>query len=114
MHADATQECGPAFCHGVFVSQPDTIRLRDREYKWTLSTPKTVIMDKENCSIEPVSNPAQSVSQTKAGGAAWMEIVKVAAIPLVTLVLGFVFNASINSRQARETNYRLYTEMTFR
>ncbi len=68
-------------------------------------------MDKENRSIEPVSNPAPSVSQTKAGGAAWLEVVKVAAIPLVTLILGFVFNASINSRQARETNYRLYTEM---
>ena len=62
-------------------------------------------MDKENRSIEPVSNQAQSGSQTKAGGIAWMKAFKVGAIPLVTLILGFVFNASINSRQARETFY---------
>jgi hypothetical protein len=52
----------------------------------------------------------------------WLELIKVAALPLVTLILGFTFNKSLNDRQARETaalstrqaqesNMRLYTEM---
>jgi DNA-binding transcriptional ArsR family regulator len=32
----------------------------------------------------------------------WVDLVKAVAMPLVTLVLGFWFNASLNSRQARE------------
>ena len=41
----------------------------------------------------------------------WLDVLKVVAIPLVSLVLGFVFNNSINSRQTRDNNVRLYTEM---
>jgi hypothetical protein len=40
-----------------------------------------------------------------------LDLIKVVAIPLVTLVLGFVFNASLDSRQTREGKLRLYTEM---
>jgi hypothetical protein len=40
-----------------------------------------------------------------------VEIVKIAALPLVTLFLGFLFNNALNSRQARENQVRLYTEM---
>jgi hypothetical protein len=40
-----------------------------------------------------------------------MDFLKAVAMPLVTLILGFWFNASLNTRQTRENNYRMYTEM---
>jgi len=40
-----------------------------------------------------------------------LEYAKAVAMPMVTLLLGFVFNQSLNSRQDRESNTRLYTEM---
>lgn len=49
-----------------------------------------------------------------ARGTRWLEILKVLAIPLVTLILGAVFNASINTRQNVENRVRLYTEMMAR
>ena len=42
---------------------------------------------------------------------AWLDVVKAVALPLVTLALGYWFNTSLNSRQTRDSNYRLYTEM---
>ena len=36
---------------------------------------------------------------------------KVLALPLVTLVLGYWFNASLNKRQQIDNNIRLYAEM---
>jgi hypothetical protein len=45
------------------------------------------------------------------GAKPWIELIKVTALPLVTLVLGFWFNASLNDRQQRDTNLRLYTEV---
>jgi hypothetical protein len=42
---------------------------------------------------------------------AWLELVKILALPLVTLVLGYWFNSSLNKRQAADTNMRLYAEM---
>jgi len=41
----------------------------------------------------------------------WIELAKVLALPLVTLVLGYWFNASLNERQQMDTNTRLYIEM---
>jgi hypothetical protein len=41
----------------------------------------------------------------------WIELVKVLALPLVTLVLGYWFNASLNERQQIDNNVRLYAEM---
>ena len=41
----------------------------------------------------------------------WIELVKVLALPLVTLVLGYWFNASLNERQQIDTTIRLYAEM---
>lgn len=41
----------------------------------------------------------------------WIELLKVLALPLVTLVLGYWFNASLNERQQAESNVRLYAEM---
>jgi hypothetical protein len=41
----------------------------------------------------------------------WIELVKVLALPLVTLVLGYWFNASLNERQQVDNNIRLYAEM---
>jgi hypothetical protein len=41
----------------------------------------------------------------------WIDLAKVLALPLVTLVLGYWFNASLNERQQVESNIRLYAEM---
>ena len=46
------------------------------------------------------------------GHRAWpIELIKVLALPLVTLVLGYWFNASLNERQQIDNNVRLYAEM---
>lgn len=64
----------------------------------------------DNAESEP--KPATgSKTATKPDTPAWLEIVKAVTLPLVTLVLGFLFNTSLNSRQDRENNIRLYTEM---
>jgi hypothetical protein len=50
-------------------------------------------------------------SAKKNGAPWWLEIIKVAAMPLVTLIVGFVINSSLDTRQARENNVRLYADM---
>lgn len=45
------------------------------------------------------------------GAKPWIELVKVLALPLVTLVLGYWFNSSLNDRQQADNNTRLYIEM---
>src|SRR5215212_11198965 len=40
-----------------------------------------------------------------------IELAKVLALPLVTLVLGYWFNSSLNERQQQDSNIRLYAEM---
>ena len=45
------------------------------------------------------------------GTPAWIELAKVLALPLVTLVLGYWFNSSLNERQQIDNNVRLYAEM---
>jgi hypothetical protein len=44
-------------------------------------------------------------------GRAWVDLIKALALPLVTLVLGYWFNSSLNERQQVESNIRLYAEM---
>lgn len=41
----------------------------------------------------------------------WVDLLRVVAMPLVALILGFVFNAALSERQATENNVRVYTEM---
>ena len=57
--------------------------------------------------------PQNPAPQPDAGGKArpLIELAKVLALPLVTLVLGYWFNASLNERQQMDTNTRLYIEM---
>ena len=46
------------------------------------------------------------------GRFAWVvDLIKALALPLVTLVLGYWFNSSLNERQQIESNIRLYAEM---
>jgi hypothetical protein len=54
----------------------------------------------------PVAPPADVKSAWP-----WIDLVKVLALPLVTLVLGYWFNSSLNERQQVESNIRLYAEM---
>jgi hypothetical protein len=57
----------------------------------------------------PASGPPHSGDGK--GHFEWIELVKVLALPLVTLVLGYWFNASLNERQQVDNNIRLYAEM---
>jgi hypothetical protein len=41
----------------------------------------------------------------------WLDVLKVVLMPLVGLIVGVVFNSSLNARQSQENNLRLYTEM---
>ena len=45
------------------------------------------------------------------GRSTWLDLAKILALPLVTLVLGYWFNSSLNERQQVESNIRLYAEM---
>jgi hypothetical protein len=56
--------------------------------------------------VEAVPPPAAGKSPWP-----WIELAKVLALPLVTLVLGYWFNSSLNERQQVESNIRLYAEM---
>ena len=61
---------------------------------------------------EPDLPPVEAVPQ--GDGKArwpWIDLIKVLALPLVTLVLGYWFNASLNERQQIDNNVRLYAEM---
>jgi hypothetical protein len=48
---------------------------------------------------------------TKTAGIDWMELSKVVAMPLVTLVVGGFFSYSLTSRQEADQNSRLYADM---
>src|SRR5262245_42024897 len=41
----------------------------------------------------------------------WLELSKIVAMPLVTLLVGWIFNSSLNTRQERDNNVRLYADM---
>lgn len=41
----------------------------------------------------------------------WVELAKVVALPLVTLVVGYLFNSSLNTRQERDNKIHLYADM---
>jgi len=47
----------------------------------------------------------------KTGGIDWIEVSKVVALPLVTLIVGYLFNTSLNERADRDSNVRLYADM---
>jgi hypothetical protein len=47
----------------------------------------------------------------KSKTSAWIEAGKVVAMPLVTLIVGYVLNSSLNYSQTRDSNLRLYADM---
>ncbi len=57
--------------------------------------------------------PQTPAPERETGGhlRALIDLAKVLALPLVTLVLGYWFNSSLNERQQIDTNTRLYIEM---
>lgn len=67
--------------------------------------------DGESGPGQPRVEPDRAAASATPGRYAWADVLKVVAMPLVTLILGFVFNASLNSRQQQESNVRLYAEM---
>ncbi|HXJ15455.1 MAG TPA: hypothetical protein VNH19_24545 [Candidatus Limnocylindrales bacterium] len=70
-------------------------------------------MDEEASASDKASVEASSQASQKAEekSSTRIDLLKAVAMPLVTLILGFWFNASLNTRQARENNYRMYAEM---
>jgi hypothetical protein len=58
-----------------------------------------------------VPQPAPAPPDSGNGSKTWIDLAKVLALPLVTLVLGYWFNSSLNERQQVESNIRLYAEM---
>jgi hypothetical protein len=63
----------------------------------------------ENAIAPPTPPPAK-----KDRSRIWMDILTVVAMPLVTAAVGFTINSSLNARQARENNLRLYADMMTR
>ena len=55
--------------------------------------------------------PQPPPAHDAAKGRTWVDLIKALALPLVTLVLGYWFNVSLNERQQVESNIRLYAEM---
>ena len=55
--------------------------------------------------------PPPEVPHGGGAGRTWVDLIKALALPLVTLVLGYWFNASLNERQQADTNLRLYAEV---
>lgn len=56
--------------------------------------------------------PEGEAPKPESGRTKWpIELIKVLALPLVTLILGYWFNSSLNERQQIDTNVRLYAEM---
>ena len=47
----------------------------------------------------------------KKGRRHWIEISQVVAMPIVTLVVGYLLNSSISTSQTRDSNLRLYADM---
>jgi hypothetical protein len=66
---------------------------------------------------EPAADESKSVPEVKTAAekkdrsVTWIDLGKAVAMPLVALILGFVFNYSISRSQARDSDMRLYTEM---
>ena len=59
----------------------------------------------------PSRPQADSPVTAAAATVSLLEVLKVVAIPLVTLILGFVFNNAITQRQTNDQRLRLYTEL---
>lgn len=70
-----------------------------------------MISEKINVSVGEAKAAPKQPSATPDRTTRRLEILKVIAIPLVTLFLGSWFNASLNARQTHDSNVRLYTEM---
>jgi hypothetical protein len=68
--------------------------------------------DDEVPAVTPPPAPHEEKSEKRDKSTpAWIELAKVLALPLVTLVLGYWFNSSLNERQQIDNNVRLYAEM---
>ena len=61
--------------------------------------------------MSDTSQPPAPLQEDGSKARPWIELAKVLTLPLVTLVLGYWFNASLNERQQMDTNTRLYIEM---
>lgn len=68
--------------------------------------------DQENKTVE--NAPAPPPAPTRDRHRFWMDLLTVVAMPLVTAAVGFTINSSLNARQQRDNNLRLYADMMTR
>src|SRR5262245_31157821 len=107
MHARAARARRQAVGHGLLEPESRALQLRAREGRQRQL--------RAQAPLSMAEQPTPPVEALPAGVAKkewpWIELVKVLALPLVTLVLGYWFNASLNERQQIDNNVRLYAEM---
>src|SRR5678816_2161468 len=104
MLVDAAHLYGQTVGHDLFHAQSGALRLHGREER----------RGQVRAATPPMSETTQTPAPEKpAGGVvrSLIELLKVLALPLVTLVLGYWFNATLSERQQMDTNTRLYIEM---
>ena len=68
-------------------------------------------MESETKPVGDTKAEVFNVGNTKDKSGKWLELLRAVAMPLVTLIVGFAFNASLNSRQLAEDKQRLRVEM---
>ncbi len=61
--------------------------------------------------MSDAEGPQPEAPRDHGHGRTWVDLIKALALPLVTLILGYWFNSSLNERQQVESNIRLYAEM---
>src|SRR6202521_2903162 len=124
MHTHTAELLRAPFRRHLLQSKSRLLQLRTGPgCGWKLYTSDKVSMPENETgqSEVKIQNEPQREGKSKSTSW-WVDLLRVAALPLVTLILGFVFNRSLNERQASESaalrdrqaqedNMRLYTEM---
>src|SRR5215467_5282057 len=124
MHAHTAGLRRASLSRHFFQSKSRLLQFRTYPARgWKLRTSEKVSMtENESGPDEPKVQNEPAGEGTSTGTAWWIALLRAAALPLVTLILGFVFNKSLHERQASENaalserqahdnNMRLYTEM---
>ena len=90
----------------LFQPESSALQLRPGEARRRQVRAASTVSTNEGDVPIPTPPPAPE------GRHSWLiDLVKVLALPLVTLVLGYWFNSSLNERQQIDNNVRLYAEM---
>ena len=106
VHPHAADLHGAPVDGGLFQPESRALQLRSGEARRRQVRAASTVNTSEGDVPTPTPPPASE------GHHSWLiDLVKVLALPLVTLVLGYWFNSSLNERQQIDSNVRLYAEM---